>query len=121
LFDINYISLDEFDNLFKLPRDKIANWRDNRGQSFFNTDDRAEFCRVLNIDRVPFHENIFGREIPTDIKETYEFLSAYKITKAGINCDGGRAEGVVLRSDDRKEIVKLRFEDYERTLGIKRT
>lgn len=120
LFDINYLSLDEFENLLNIPREKIANWRDNGGQSFFNTDDRAEFCRVLNIEKVPFRENVYGREVPSDIKETYEFMQSYRITKAGINCEGGRAEGIVIRSDDRKEIVKLRFEDYERTLGIKR-
>jgi len=120
LFDINYLSFEEFEHLCTLPRDKIANWRDNGGQTFLNTDDRIEMCRVLNLKSVPFKENIFGREIPTDIKETYEFMQAYRTTKAGIDCEGGRAEGVVIRSDSRKEIVKLRFEDYERTLGIKR-
>jgi hypothetical protein len=32
----------------------------------------------------------------------------------------GRAEGVVIRTHDRKKIAKLRFEDYEKTLGVRR-
>jgi len=28
----------------------------------------------------------------------------------------GKAEGIVLRNEERKKIVKVRFEDYERTL-----
>lgn len=120
LFDISYIPLDKFAELIDFSRDVIAMWRVHGGQDFFTTDERKEFSRVLNLETVPFQGNLYGREIPSDLAETYEFLSAYKTTKAGINCEGGRAEGVVIRSDDRKEIVKLRFENYERTLGIKR-
>lgn len=120
LFDIAYLSLDTLDSMMELPRDEIARWRINGGQEFLTTDERAEFCKALRLNKVPFCENVFGREVPTDIKDTYEFLLAYKTTKAGIDREGGRAEGVVIRSDDRKEIVKLRFEDYERTLSIRR-
>jgi len=120
VFDVMYIDPIQYITLLKMQREKIANWRDNGGQSFFNTDERSEFCKSFNLEKVPFCGNIYGREIPTDIKETYEFMHEFKTTKAGINCEGGRAEGIVIRSDDRKEIVKLRFEDYERTLGIKR-
>lgn len=120
VFDITYMTLEKFNELSELPRDKIAIWRQNGGQYFLTTDDRILKNTVLNLDRVPFIQNIHGSEIPTDIKGTYEFMQSYRTTNAGINCEGGRAEGIVIRSDDRKEIVKLRFEDYERTLGIKR-
>jgi hypothetical protein len=119
-FDISYLTLDDFNSMMDIPIDKIALWRNNDGQTFLNTNDRILINAILNLDSVPFIQNVRGREIPTDLKETYEFLQSYRTTKAGINRGGGRAEGIVIRADDRKEIVKLRFEDYERTLGVKR-
>lgn len=121
VFDIAYMTMDKFYELDELPRDKIAIWRQNGGQTFVDTDERARICNLLELQRVPFCENIHGSQLPTDIKETYEFLQWYHRSKAGINnFTEGRSEGVVIRSDDRTEIVKLRFEDYEKTLGIKR-
>lgn len=120
VFDIAYLTLDKFNELSELPRNKIANWRQNGGQTFFTTDQRCSVCNILNLDLVPFQENIYGKELPVDIQETYDFMFAYRKSRAGIDFKDGRSEGVVIRSDDRKQIVKLRFEDYERTLGIKR-
>jgi hypothetical protein len=37
-------------------------------------------------------------------------------TAAAQGVEPGKAEGVILRSPDRKFIVKVRHEDYERTL-----
>ena len=120
VFDVMYINPIEYISLLKMPREQIANWRDNGGQSFFNTEGRSEFCIRFNLEQVPFCGNLYGRDIPTGIEETYDFLQSYRTTHAGINGHSGLAEGVVIRSDDRKEIIKSRFEDYERTLGIRR-
>lgn len=120
VFDMMVITPIEYIDLFKKQREQIAQWRDHGGQEFFNNRDRIAFCMQLGLRTVPLHRIAFGSEIPTDLKDTYEFMQSYRTTKAGINCEGGRAEGIVIRSDYRKEIVKLRFEDYERTLGIKR-
>jgi hypothetical protein len=119
-FDISYMTLEKYNELCDLPRDQIALWRNNGGQEFKNTDDRAELCNILDLERVPFRENIRGSELPIEIQETYNFMFAYRKSKAGINFTEGRSEGIVIRSDDRKQIVKLRFDDYERTLNIKR-
>jgi len=120
VFDVNYLTFNEYNRLSQFPKAQIASWRDHGGQGFYDTDDRIRFCKDFGLRSVPFRQNSYGREIPIDIKETYEFLASYRKSNAGIDFEGGRSEGIVIRSDDRKQIVKLRFEDYERTLGIKR-
>ena len=64
---------------------------------------------------------MLGRELPTTIADTYAWLQGQiDQTRAFIDCvdlpPAGRAEGLVLRSADRKRIVKIRFEDYQRTV-----
>lgn len=119
VFDIAYMSINKFHELSELPRDQIAIWRQNKGQTFIGTTYLDEICNFLGLTHVPFLDAINGHELPIDIQGTYKFLQSYLKSKAGINYEGGMSEGVVIRSVGRKHIVKLRFEDYERTLGIR--
>lgn len=112
LFDVASIPLD----ILEQPIEKIASWREHGGQSFY---DEAAVSLLSGVERVPF----IGccDELPTGIQETYDWLKLLiKTTKVDLGGGKGRPEGVVIRTDDRKAIAKLRFEDYERTLGIKR-
>ena len=60
--------------------------------------------------------NVFkGCDLPHDVSSTYEWISSYRKTLAGID-NNGKSEGVVIRLYDRSIIRKIRFEDYERTL-----
>jgi len=60
-----------------------------------------------------------GKAIPKTIEDMYLYiLQLHKNTKVGID-NIGRSEGIVVRTADRKVVAKIRFEDYERTLGIR--
>jgi hypothetical protein len=104
--------------------EKIASWRDHGGQMF--KDQRAmtellgriEVQADLVLQRVPPLADV--PSLPTSIEDTYEWLKDFSQTRLDIGGGKGRSEGVVVRNSDRTAIAKLRFEDYERTLGIKR-
>ena len=49
------------------------------------------------------------------LKKLLEFLKFFENSKATIDSESGRAEGIVVRTKDRSLIRKIRFEDYERT------
>lgn len=114
LFDIAHVPLETLEQ----PRDKIAHWRDAGGQIFESEEELAQAIRILGIERVPMVGTV--ESLPTGIKDTYEWMKAYQKTLVDLGGGQGRSEGVVVRTADRKSIAKLRFEDYERTIGVKR-
>ncbi len=73
-----------------------------------------KIANMSGVSTVPYISVVRGDTIPADRKSTYEFLTQYSVTKAGINTSGN-AEGIVIRTPDRGLIRKVRFEDYERT------
>lgn len=112
LFDIATIPFD----ILEQPIEKIASWREHGGQQFLS---EAELFEMNGFERVPWLGSC--DELPTSIEETYEWMKkTLEKTKVDLGGGKGRPEGVVIRTDDRKTIAKLRFEDYERTLGVRR-
>ena len=64
-----------------------------------------------------------GNDFPIDLQGVYDWLQEYKNTNVILdeNYEGpGLSEGVVIRTSDRKNIKKVRFEDYNKTkrLGL---
>lgn len=120
LFDQASIPMDVLD----MPIEKIAAWRDHGGQMFKSEEARAELLHRLeegeglSLATVPPLAKM--NYLPETIEATYEWLNLFAGTKCNIGGGRGRSEGVVVRTSDRNPIAKLRFEDYERTLGIKR-
>jgi len=60
--------------------------------------------------------------LPTGLQDTLDFLRV-QMPVSGVERDegsGGRPEGIVIRNFDRSVIAKIRYEDYEKALGIKR-
>jgi hypothetical protein len=113
LFDVA-IS-EDYESLLPLSPDKIAAWRDGGGQRFLDEQTlvgTAEQLKLPTVPRIPIGT------VPTDLGETLAFLQrTIPETKCRLDANGnGRAEGLVIRTPDRSTIVKLRFEDYERTL-----
>lgn len=94
-----------------LKRDvrEIAAWRESGGQSFLPYDLR---------NPTPIDVPVLDASLPpTDIAGTYRWLrEVIGPTRCAIDCDGGQAEGVVIRTRDRSRIAKIRFDDYARTL-----
>lgn len=113
VFDI--ITMTDWEMQLQRPIEKIAAWRDHGGQSFCSTEALAQICSVSDLRVAPC---LFDGEVPMPVgfDESMEFLKRWAPgSKAQINDGLGRAEGIVVRTPDRKLIAKLRFEDYERT------
>lgn len=119
-FDMMYLDPVEYINVMKMPVEEISSWRRHGKQPFYSLAKLSQFRANYNIPGVPVVGMVFGRNVPTGIEDSYKFLANFRTTLAGIDFMGN-SEGIVLRAMDgtHTEIVKMRFEDYEKTLGIK--
>ena len=92
----------------------ISLWRENAGQDFLPEDDLKSFTARHAIELAP--RIAVTQSIPTAIGETHEWLkSMIRQTQVALDENaGGLPEGVVVRTPDRKQIAKIRYEDYER-------
>ena len=122
LFDVAYYSKADM-MMLDFEREDISRWREREtpeglvyGQNFLPTKQaREEFAEYDFVPEVPFdlgdmsHETIYANMLKA-IPETLVSLTDSALKKP---------EGLVLRNKDRSKIVKIRFEDYERTLKRK--
>jgi len=115
LFDVCVIKPEVIEKVMDMSREKIASWRDNGGQLFIPEYDLNNFANMYEVKRVPFLTVINGIDVPMSLSKTYEFLSYFENSKAIINSESGKSEGIVVRNKDRSMIRKIRFEDYEKT------
>lgn len=114
LFDYNVVPLHVLD----WDREKIATWRDNGGQRWADVHALAEFAKDYGVETVPYLTQVHGRDLPKTVEAAHAFLTAH-IPGTQVQLDasaGGSPEGLVIRTQDRSRIAKLRFQDYERTL-----
>lgn len=100
--------------MLSLPQEKIAEWREHGHQPFYNEMDKTSFVKQFDLEFAPLLMKEEGVTFPKSIEDTYAFLKPFKQTKVGIDA-AGKAEGIIVRSVNRKHIRKIRFEDYERT------
>jgi hypothetical protein len=115
LFDV--VIIDDFDEMFGWPADRIAHWRDNGGQKYVHADEIVKIAGEIGFQPVPALFDMDAAQLPTDLAGTYEFLLAFPSSRCKLDEEAnGTPEGVVVRSPDRSRIAKLRREDYERTL-----
>lgn len=99
------------------PTERIASWRDNGGQTFLHEEDLDETSAASGVEPVPCLFTMAAVDLPTDVEGMAKALTGWlPATTVGLDRDGGRPEGVVLRTFDRSVIAKARFQDYERTL-----
>ena len=100
--------------VFNQKVEQLAIWRE-RNNSFFSKDLFNAFAfrsGFQSAPRLPIKSSL-----PKSIQDTYNWMKEIgEHTKVSL-LDGhiGKAEGFIVRSEDRKKIVKIRFEDYERT------
>jgi hypothetical protein len=116
----------EFDNLdvLNLLLSHISSWREKEtengivyGQNFLPTDEITKrFPQFEMVPSVPFELGDMTHE--TILSNLQKFIPATNVAHSENALK--RAEGVVIRNADRSKIVKLRFEDYERTLKAKK-
>lgn len=116
LFDVMNISEEALYEILTKDLPDISIWRDKGGQPFETRENISRIAHQLEIILVPGVAE--GEPLPTSIEETYEWLRMVLPgqTKAALDGEGGKPEGIVVRSEDRSKIAKIRFEDYERTL-----
>ncbi|TWT34363.1 RNA ligase family protein [Blastopirellula retiformator] len=111
VFDVSRVSLSQLDQ----EPSAIAIWRENGGQQFLDEGTLAAMAAQMDLPLTPRVAVVDG--IPRSIAETHDWLktslptSLVKLDDAA----GGTPEGVVARTNDRRQIVKIRYEDYERT------
>lgn len=118
IFDVASVPLD----VLEKPIEQISSWREHGGQNFMTEKELdVQVRKMLDfpVTRVP--QVGTDMALPATVQGTYDWLKNYEKSQCDLGGGKGRAEGVVVRSEDRKCIAKIRFEDYERTLGVKRT
>lgn len=119
MFDLWKMSGIELLGMFNLiSQSEISLWRENGGQPFVSVEELNAYNDKLNLPKVPQLLTMQRNDLPSDIEGIYELLKNYERTKVGLD-EHGKSEGLIVRSKDRGFITKIRFEDYEKTLGIK--
>lgn len=100
-----------------MTREQISTWRDIVGPRWCSMDLLEHDASELGVGVVPYRQAPF-QSLPRDIEGAAAWLRAVidKTAAALPGATPGGAEGVVVRSADNQVRVKLRFEDYERTL-----
>jgi hypothetical protein len=120
LFDVIKFSGELFTDLMGLGREEIAYWRDHGRQPFLGWDEFLAVSQEMNLVRAPVADRRFPADmLPKNLQHTVEWMRELLPggSEARVDMSGqGRAEGVVLKSHDRRITAKLRFEDYEKTL-----
>jgi len=95
----------------------ISLWRENGGQPFLTVTALDALAGERGFERVPTLGTVAASLMPRSLAEAAAFLAPFAKTSAPLDEAAlGHAEGVVARSLDRRQIAKLRFEDYRRTL-----
>jgi hypothetical protein len=104
------------------PRERIASWREHGGQEWGTEAGLQWMSEDYGIPLVPRLGAMTTQELPSSLEGMYKWLIDVLPTTNVALDEGalGRAEGVVLRTVDRSVIAKARFQDYERTLQLRR-
>lgn len=119
LFDVVFI--ENYDEMFGWPAERISHWRDNGGQQYVAADEIVKLAGKIGFQTVPALLDTDAAELPTDLEETYQYILKFQQSRCKLDEKAnGEPEGVVIRSPDRSRIAKLRREDYERTLRRRR-
>jgi hypothetical protein len=122
VFDVAVYSEEDLLILDKtLP--EISRWRETEtetgiiyGQNFITRDEIINL--IPEFELVPLITTNFGQLGDYSHQNILQYLKTYiPITTVALSETAiKKTEGLVLRTDDRSKIVKIRFEDYERTL-----
>ncbi|WP_010494928.1 RNA ligase family protein [Paenibacillus elgii] len=114
VFDVFSLNKKELEHLLELPQEKIAEWRDHGNQPFYHEAEKLDFVKSMELEYAPLLTSVKGSAFPQSLEETFSFLKQFEQTQVGIDARG-KSEGIIVRTSDRKQIRKVRFEDYERT------
>lgn len=116
LFDVARLS--DYAELLSRPAAAIAAWREDGGQYFVAESELLELATTCQLELTPRLFMLDAEDLPLTVAEMAAWLKQrLPQTLCRLDPDGGgQPEGIVVRTLDRAQIAKLRFEDYERTL-----
>ena len=101
---------------------ELSRWREHNlpggsieyGQPFLNKNLLIDYAQETGLPLIPV---AVGPSPPGSIADTFGWLSDFRKSQFTHDLSGtGDAEGVVISNFDRSKIVKLRFEDYTKTI-----
>jgi hypothetical protein len=115
LFDVALVPMEALD----WSTAKVASWRDSGGQKFVTESTLLRYAEADKIPLTPRLGMVQAEKLPTTLEGMDEWLrAALPCTNVALDDDGAaKAEGIVLRTQNRGVIAKARFADYARTLG----
>jgi hypothetical protein len=118
VFDI--ATIDDLSVKTSWPLPKISSWRDAGGQSFATDEHMRNTCRIESMECVPVLLDLEADKLPTTRDGMYDLLVEHAAISVVALDDkaGGKAEGIVWRTEDRSAIAKVRFGDYKRTRRV---
>lgn len=125
VFDVAQFWDIDINSVMSMSPEQISSWREKEtengikyGQQFFDVDDIKDFCLKCELEQVPMVPFILNGTSHHEVLEAMD--EALPETLSALSDSAlRRPEGIVLRSPGRSKIVKLRFEDYAKTLGTR--
>ena len=115
-FDI--LTIPNYDEILSHTREWISSWRQHgKGQFLANIN---PICNQYGIQTVPYLGKV--NSLPTTHEETLEWLKE-NCPSSKVKLDNkasGNPEGVVVRTEDRSYIVKIRYQDINRAIQAKK-
>lgn len=119
LFDVAIF--EDMETHMSWPIEKFSGWRDHGGQRFLSQAQLTDFAEACKVGLVPLLFQIDAGSMPTTVEAAKDFMYIHATTtKARLSEGHGDPEGIVVRTNDRRVIAKMRFEDYERTARVSR-
>ncbi|MGC4114088.1 MAG: RNA ligase family protein [Myxococcales bacterium] len=117
LFDVMVLSAELVATRLAMDLESISRWRDGGGQTFVSDEELGARAAQRHLLRTPLLWEGESTALPHTLPAMLEFLRAKApSTRCRLDTGSGSAEGLVVRTADRRWIRKARFEDYERTL-----
>lgn len=114
LFDVAVIDL----AILEQSPQKISKWRQQGGQSFLDENELSAYSEKNGFELTPRLVTLNASDLPSGLEQANDFLER-TLSKSRCLLDdnaGGRPEGIVVRTSNRSQIAKLRFQDYRKTL-----
>ncbi len=121
VFDLLLLCVNDIAPLLEMEREKISSWRQHGGQEFSDELYLCLWCAENGLQTTPRIATLNSFELPVTHEGVLEWLKRLLPASQCTLDDSGdaRPEGVVVRTMDRKQIVKIRYQDYERNLRSK--
>jgi len=115
LLDAFHLTHDKFSEVMDMAPEKISGWRERGGQPFLHEDQLQDIAKQFPLELTP---RIPIDQVPTGHQEVLDWMKE-RLPETQCRLDpgaGGKPEGLVVRTRDRKKIAKIKYRDYERTL-----